>query len=259
MEHLSKPAESSKPLVPRISAPRAASIGAYGDPNCPHCGGLGYLRKEVPLDDPDFGRNFPCICRAGSTAGSLQEHSGLNEQERQLRLADVEVKGRPGTRRVVKECRAFVKDPVGTLTLHGPPGNGKTMCAQAVVNELNMRGIRAEYITAHDLLEDLHGTYGAGESGARSRSESRLQRYVDLPVLVLDDFDKVHVTEWARSKLTALIQGRGRRGDQGQAGTLIVMNNNPGQLPDAVASRLRDGRNRMVHNQDVDIRPALRR
>jgi hypothetical protein len=40
---------------------------------------------------------------------------------------------------------------------------------------------------------------------------------------------------------------------------VIVMNSDPGQLPDAVASRMRDGRNRMVHNDDVDIRPALRR
>jgi DNA replication protein DnaC len=259
MEHLSKPMERSKPLVRPISAPRAASTGGLGNPDCPHCGGLGYLRKDLPLDDPEFGTAFPCPCRGGSSLGKLQELSGLQEQERRLRLADIEVKGRPGTRRMVKECRGFVKDPIGTLTIHGSPGNGKTMAAQAVVNELTGLGIRAEYVTAHDLLERLQEGFGAGGAGRGSRSEARLQRYVELPVLVLDDFDKVHVTDWSRSKLVALMQQRGRWEEQGRAGTLIVMNCDPGEVPDAIASRLRDGRNRIVHNTDADIRPALKR
>jgi len=189
----------------------------------------------------------------------LQERSGLHEQELKLRLADIVVKGRPGTRRMVKECRAFVKDPVGALTIHGPSGNGKTMAAQAVVNELNTREIRAEYITADDLIEDLQRAFRAGGASAGARGESRLQRDVDLPVLVLDDFDKVHLSDWARSKLMALMEKRGRREEQGQAGTLIVMNCDPGEAPGAIASRLHDGRNRMVHNDDADIRPALKR
>jgi DNA replication protein DnaC len=189
----------------------------------------------------------------------LQELSGLHEEERVLRLADIEIQGRPGTRRMVKECRGFVKHPLGIATLWGPPGNGKSMAARAVINELNALGIRAEYITAHDLLECLQEGFGGRGAARGTSSGERLKRFVELPVLVLDDFDKVHITDWSRNKLIALMQQRGRREEQGRAGTLIVMNCDPDELPRAIGSRLQDGRNRIVHNADADIRPALKR
>src|SRR5437870_2046058 len=37
-----------------------------GDPNCPICAGLGYIRYEVPENHPQFGKIFPCECRQAS-------------------------------------------------------------------------------------------------------------------------------------------------------------------------------------------------
>src|SRR6476661_624302 len=34
-----------------------------GDPDCPFCHGLGYLREEVPPGHPNFGRLQPCVCQ----------------------------------------------------------------------------------------------------------------------------------------------------------------------------------------------------
>jgi hypothetical protein len=56
-----------------------------------------------------------------------------------------------------------------------------------------------------------------------------------------------------------LIEKRDRSAEQGQSGTVIVMNGHPRELPSSIASRLSDGRNRIVHNADPDIRPALTR
>jgi len=30
---------------------------------CPLCGGLGYVRENVPVDHPHFGKLFPCTCK----------------------------------------------------------------------------------------------------------------------------------------------------------------------------------------------------
>jgi DNA replication protein DnaC len=30
---------------------------------CPICGGLGYVRENVPIGHPDFGKMFPCRCK----------------------------------------------------------------------------------------------------------------------------------------------------------------------------------------------------
>ena len=30
---------------------------------CPFCKGLGYLRRDVPISHPDFGKLVPCSCQ----------------------------------------------------------------------------------------------------------------------------------------------------------------------------------------------------
>src|SRR5690606_41572679 len=32
-------------------------------PECPICGDMGYIVRDVPLEDPDFGKAFPCVCQ----------------------------------------------------------------------------------------------------------------------------------------------------------------------------------------------------
>ena len=39
-----------------------------GDPNCPHCGGVGYVRYDVPVGHEKFGKLETCVCRAKDVA-----------------------------------------------------------------------------------------------------------------------------------------------------------------------------------------------
>src|SRR5581483_9485827 len=39
-----------------------------GPPPCPMCHGRGFICYDVPRDHPDFGRLFPCRCRAETLA-----------------------------------------------------------------------------------------------------------------------------------------------------------------------------------------------
>ena len=49
---------------------------------CPRCGGLGFLRHDLPVDHPDFGKLFPCGCRLEEMetrrAQELRKLSNLN-------------------------------------------------------------------------------------------------------------------------------------------------------------------------------------
>src|SRR5690242_18232525 len=47
------------PLLPE---PRRYTDGA-GDPDCPHCHGMGYLREDVPPGHANFGKLVPCVCQ----------------------------------------------------------------------------------------------------------------------------------------------------------------------------------------------------
>ena len=56
-----------------------------GDPNCPHCGGIGYLRKDVPVGHPDFGEVFVCVCRRRQVADAVRDRLFALSHLEQLR------------------------------------------------------------------------------------------------------------------------------------------------------------------------------
>ena len=48
--------------IPRATA--GANTATSSSSRCPTCGGAGWLRLEVDLDDPRFGQTVPCACKA---------------------------------------------------------------------------------------------------------------------------------------------------------------------------------------------------
>ena len=53
-----------------------------GDPNCKICGGLGFVRQDLPVEHPDFGKMQICICR--------QQNVERAARERLFRLSNLE-------------------------------------------------------------------------------------------------------------------------------------------------------------------------
>ena len=53
-----------------------------GDPNCEICGGIGWVRQDLPITDPDFGRLQVCLCR--------QSKVNQLSQERLFRLSNLQ-------------------------------------------------------------------------------------------------------------------------------------------------------------------------
>ncbi len=49
------------------------STGLAGDINCPYCHGLGYLRRDLPIGHPDFGKLQICSCRQGQVAQQIHQ------------------------------------------------------------------------------------------------------------------------------------------------------------------------------------------
>lgn len=236
--------------------------GLPGDPGCPHCGGIGYVRGDYAPGHPDFGKAQACTCLNRKTATRVQTLNRMRPAEQSIRLADIDLAvGENGTRRMVAAARAFLADPTGMLTICGSPGNAKSMALMAVVNELIERGVPALYITMFDLVgyvrqafyRDAHGNLLVGSEDAYSR----LKWFAGVQVLAVDEFDKVKLTDWVLEQMTDLVDERYRSAET--RGTLIAMNAGVQQLPEWIASRLLDGRNRLVVNQDADLRPDLRR
>lgn len=227
---------------------------------CKDCNDIGWVRVDVEQNDPQFGKVIRCACMAGEDAARLNRISGLTATERRIRLDDIAVDGLASTANMVSACRTFIQRPQGIVTIHGGPGNGKTMALQACINAMLDRNIEAVYVTAFDLISFIRSAFVQDK---RTRildvidesAYGRLRKFENVRVLALDEFDKVRVTDWVLEQLTDLIDRRYRMAEDGRGGTLIAMNDDPSDQPSWIASRLK--RWNVIHNADEDMRPEL--
>lgn len=217
------------------------------------CGGIGWYSLDLPVGHPQFGRALPCECQARRRAEILQAVCGLNEDERLARLGDVVAAG-PGTAAMLDAARAFIAKPAGILTVWGKCGNAKTTVLQAIVNECLDRNLSAVYVTLYDLINWVRDAFRDDTDSAWGR----VHRLTAVSVLCIDEFDKIKITEWSEELQTAVLDRRYRDGLSGRVGTVLAMNSDPNHLPEWIYSRLCDGRNRIVHNADPDLRPRMR-
>lgn len=210
-----------------------------------------------------IGTYAPCTCLGKKVARYARSLNKMTDAEKRYRLDDIDESANgQGTKDMLVAAREFLSDPVYMLTIHGRPGNAKSVAMIAMVNELNERGIPAYYITLLDLMEMVRQAYRHDENQNRTiRSEDAydfLTRFCEARVLAIDEFDKVtSVTNWVLQTMTALIDNRYRDGER--IGTIIALNKNIDFLPEWIADRLKDGRNRQVENNDPSLRHLMRR
>lgn len=200
------------------------------------------------MNDPRFGKALPCpTCNQAQ----IQIISGLTGKERDIRLEAVRISGRPGTQKSVEAARAFITNPRGFLSIHGNFGNGKTTILMAIVNALVDKGIEARYLTAAALMGYLRESFN---KQSNTSDYERLHELAALPVLAIDELDKLRDTEYSRELQQELINRRYR--EAGALGTVLAWNGEINALPwGAVTSRLSEFV--VVHNTDTDMRKLL--
>lgn len=225
------------------------------DAQCPGCGGTGYYSLKITdHEDPRFGKLFHCECTAGARSARLQSISGLTPGERLVSLDDIEPTGGM-TDLIVDVARSFVKRPAKIMTVWGGSGNAKTLILQGIVNACAERHVEAVYIEMKDLVDYVRALH-QGRDGDEDAYQF-IQRLKAVPVLAIDEFDKLKVTEWYEEFETMLMSRRYRDALDGLSGTVLALNSDPASLPDHIYSRLADGRNLILHNTDPDLRSLM--
>jgi DNA replication protein DnaC len=107
----------------------------------------------------------------------------------------------------------------------GPFGIGKSHLAAAIVNELCDRGTPAVYTPAMGLLDRLRATYDRN-GNVREGEHDIITALVQMPVLVLDDLDKVVLSEWSAQRLYVLVNAR----YEAKRGIVVTSNLAPADL-----------------------------
>lgn len=217
--------------------------GLLGDPNCPRCGGLGYVRRDLPLTDPDFGKLFPCTCRLAALKQRRRENlrrvSNLATLER-FTFENFHPTGnglspdrQQNLRRAYEIAHAYARHPQGWLVLRGGYGCGKTHLAAAIANTRLEHGDELLFITVPDLLDHLRAAFSplSGQT-----YDERFEQVRSAPLLILDDLGTEQSTAWALEKLFQLLNYR----YMSRLPTIITTNRELEELDQRLRSRLAD-------------------
>lgn len=192
-----------------------SSFSGSGDPNCPICGGLGFIRYDRPVGHPEFGRAFPCECRRRDLTEQVRERlhamSSLEGLDH-LTFESFKAHGRKGMGDMQAQslemafnlARMYAQKLEGWLLLQGGYGCGKTHLAAAVANYAVSLGVPTLFLTVPDLLDSLRFAYGAEDT----TFEERFDQIRNAKLLVLDDFGTQNATGWAQEKLFQIINYR---------------------------------------------------
>jgi DNA replication protein DnaC len=217
-----------------------------GDPNCPHCGGAGYVRYDVPLGHEKFGKLESCVCRAKDVAESARNRlfamSNLDRLSH-LTFENFNPTGNTKAKFITPQeveslheayevCQKFAQLNTEWLLLEGGYGCGKTHLAAAIANLSVNHGVPTLFITVPDLLDSLRFAYADPET----TFEQRFEEIRNAGLLILDDFGTQNATAWAQEKLFQIINYRYTN----KLPTVITTNLMLDQIEGRIRSRLQD-------------------
>jgi DNA replication protein DnaC len=209
---------------------------------CPICGGIGYVRRDLPIDDPNFGMLEVCQCQKENfQRASIQRLYRISNLDafKEMTFDSFNICGHDSTNEVNKTlevafntAKNYAHHLNGWLLLMGGYGSGKTHLAAAVANELVSLGVETLFLTVPDLLDWLRYSFGSEETSY----ESRFEEIKNIRFLVLDDLGTQNTTAWARENLFQIINHRYTH----KLSTVITTNIGLNEIDERVRSRLQD-------------------
>ncbi len=204
---------------------------------------MGFVRRDLPIGHPDFGRLTLCTCAQGQAIQATRQ--------RLYRLSNLEAlgdktfesfrpRGLPGMgdyqsnslEQAFNHARQFASSLNGWLFLTGTFGCGKTHLAAAVANFAVSLGVPTLFLTVPDLLDWLRYTYGNSDVSY----EERFDEIRQTTLLILDDFGTQNATAWAQEKLFQILNYR----YISRLPTIITSNQALDEIEERIRSRISD-------------------
>lgn len=214
-----------------------------GDPNCPVCHGIGFVRRDLPVGHSDFGKVEICTCRSAEVARSAYQRvyrlSNL-QAFKEMTFETFRTQGKVGLgdeqastlQTAFNAAQSFARSLQGWLLLMGSYGVGKTHLAAAVANFAVSMGVPTLFLTVPDLLDWLRYAYDAPEESF----ETRFEDLRNIQLLVLDDLGTQNATAWAQEKLYQIFNYR----YVNRLPTVVTTNQALEEIEGRIQSRLRD-------------------
>ena len=230
------------------------------NPTCGTCRDHGAVHNGISnIQDPLYHAMIPCPkCSGGIkmfTRAGLQEHEAVYNFKDSIMLVE---ENRTLLTAAKSTLQKFLTDGYGYAYLWSGFGHGKTKVSKVFTAEAVRLGYGVRWVEAFDIFREIKATF-ADES--QVTTESVIQKYIDTPVLVIDELDKIKLSDFVVEHLFGILNRRYFNATESQASTtLIVANNPPSHFGEAFASRLSDSRCSVLAHEagerGVDVRPS---
>lgn len=210
---------------------------------CPACKDTRFIRRAVPLTDPDFGRAMRCpVCapRDEKAIGIPRELVGKH-------FGHFDLQKNPSMKAAMDRCVKVAKGEAWCALLMGNPGLGKSLLGACAL-DLSGHTTPGYFWEFGALLKHLR-FLAFDDAGPRYPEDVVLKGWQEGTfLLVLDDVGAEKMTEWAAATLYTILNAR----YQAKLPTIITTNN-PDAIDERILSRYYEG---AVACKGVDLRRA---
>jgi hypothetical protein len=240
---------ASLPMPKKCPSCGYAPCQCLCDPDCPNCGGSGYMKQSSPdaqVTDKKFGTLKTC---PKMKANNLKKSIAAGETRGGLSAYEIQTLDwslvRPGISDGMKGL-AFVRPAVqrgyGMGIMLGKVGQAKTLLMKISVATYIRAGKKAHYIKLTNLLDDIRRVYDLKEDKMVSLVR-KIKEWESYDLLAIDEMDKSSETDWATDRLFGLCDERWVKAVRKEALTLFASNYaSKKEIPEYLLSRIEDAR-----------------
>lgn len=130
-------------------------------------------------------------------------------------------------------AKGFSKENGVALMLWGEPGNGKSLLAACVNNEVQNKGFTTVFTSMPDLLSKIKATFNKDNK----ESEQQILKALDMcDLLIIDDLGAEKTTDWVEELVFMIIDNRYRK----KKPIFVTTNLDPNTLKQKIGSRSAD-------------------